>query len=118
MKTLADFRDILASCSFHDWVFVVGSDRGSTPPRPWLQLRFDADDGKGTTRAWSSRKWFLSPHMTDSEVVQMALKAVLTAVEHEAREVFCYRGRPIFGPHFDVEQLWELCTEDRMDRRS
>lgn len=57
----------------------------------------------------TTRKWPISAYMTPSELVQTALKCVLTSVEHEAREQFRYRGAAIFGPHFDVEQLVALC---------
>lgn len=60
---------------------------------------------------WKSGKWLLSEHMLDSEIVQKALKATLTALEHEARELFKYRGRAIFDPHYDLERLWELRGE-------
>ncbi len=84
----------------------------------WLLVAIetgDADTGlSGTQR---SRKWRLSEHMTRSEVVQTALKAVLTAVEHEAREKFLYRGRAIFGPHFDVDELARLCDDGIPDIR-
>lgn len=49
--------------------------------------------------------------MTRSEVVQTALKAVLAAVEHEAREFFTYNGRAIFGPHYDVDALWKIANQ-------
>src|SRR5262249_47435499 len=57
---------------------------------------------------WRSRKWMLSEHMTDGEIVQTALKAVLTALEHEAREKFTYRRAAIFDPHYDIDRLVEL----------
>jgi hypothetical protein len=60
---------------------------------------------------WNGRKWFLSNHMTRSEVVQTAFKAVLTAEEHEAREHFKYRGQSIFDPHYDVDKLVELRSD-------
>ena len=53
--------------------------------------------------------------MTPSELVQTALKCVLTSLEHEAREHFTYRGAAIFGPHFDVEALVRIA--DRRDVR-
>ncbi|MBS0414391.1 MAG: hypothetical protein JSR68_08460 [Proteobacteria bacterium] len=62
-----------------------------------------------------TRKWQLSAHMTPSELVQTALKCVLTSLEHEAREHFTYRGAAIFGPHFDVEALVRIA--DRRDIR-
>ena len=65
------------------------------------------------------RKWRLSSYMTRSEIVQTALKAVLTAEEHEVRERFKYRGVSIFGPHYDVDKLWELrAGEDALDVRA
>lgn len=66
----------------------------------------------------SSRKWLLSRHMTESELVQTALKCVLTAVEHEAREFFTYCGQPIFRPHYNVHALLELCEQGRLDVRA
>lgn len=57
---------------------------------------------------WNGRWWRLSRHMTDGEVVQTALKAVLTALEHEAREKFTYRGVSVFDSHLDIEKLVEL----------
>jgi hypothetical protein len=58
--------------------------------------------------SWSGRKWRLSPHMTNSEVVQTAFLAVLTALEHEARERFTYRGQSVLDGHFDLDQLASL----------
>lgn len=65
------------------------------------------------TEPQSTRKWPLSKHMTKSELVQTAFKCYLTSMEHQARESFRYRGRLVFGPHIDVEQLWALVGQDR-----
>jgi hypothetical protein len=51
--------------------------------------------------------------MTTSEIVQTAFKAVMTSQEHIAREFFTYRGKQVFGPHFDVEKLADLCESRR-----
>lgn len=66
----------------------------------YVQVRFTASG-----EPWSGRKWYLSAHATDAEVVQTALKAVLTAVEHEAREAFTYQGVALFQPHCSLEEL-------------
>lgn len=86
----------------------------------FLQVQFIAPDvATGETQVFGGRKWRLSMHMTQSEIVQTALKAVLTAEEHEARELFLYRGRPVFGPHVNVERLWELAGDpDGQERRA
>ena len=70
-------------------------------------------------KAHTGRKWRLSKHMTKSEVIQTALAAMLVYMEHEVRENFLYKGKPIFGPHFNVDKLAELCnTGDSLDVRS
>lgn len=51
------------------------------------------------------RKWYISSFMTESEVVQTALMAVLAFEEHEARENFFYRDSRLFGPHIDNQAL-------------
>lgn len=62
----------------------------------------------GSRMEWTGRKWFLSRHMTDGEIVQTVFKACLTAQEHEMRERFLYKGAAIFDPHYDIEKLVEL----------
>ena len=103
--------DILGRLSYRDWAFHVGQDAIALY---YLQVIFTAEDTSYRTvvqserQSWSGRKWRISTHMTDSEIVQTALKAVLTAVEHEAREQFLYRGKAIFGPHLSVDRLHAL----------
>lgn len=108
--SVREMFDVLALIEYKDWEFGIRMD-GS---RKYLQVRCRAGacNVTGKPWPWSGRKWLLSRHMTRSELVQTALKAVLTAEEHEAREKFLYRGQPIFDPHFDVERLVELRRGD------
>lgn len=77
-------------------------------------LRVECPDGTcnvtGMPDPWNGRWWRLSEHMTDGEIVQTAFKAVLTALEHEARERFTYKGVSVFDPHYDIEALVALRT--------
>jgi len=57
------------------------------------------------------RKWDISAHMTESEIVFTVWKAVLTFLEHEARENFTYKGKKIFDPHISVNALLEVCEQ-------
>lgn len=69
-----------------------------------LQLRFMAmDTVTGALEEQACRKWYISSHAVDSEVLQTVFKAVLTAEEHETRELFKYDGVPVFGPHVSIE---------------
>jgi hypothetical protein len=97
---------IVKEINYKDWNIQVRCDA----ERPYLQVQFrEHDKWKATTTTQSGRKWFLSPHMTRSEIVQTAFKAVLTAEEHETRERFHYKGAAIFGPHFNVDVLVGVC---------
>lgn len=57
---------------------------------------------RSTVNNFTGRKWFIEPTATRAEIVRTALKAALTWQEHEARESFTYRGKPVHGPHFDI----------------
>ena len=57
-----------------------------------------------------TRRWFISPEMTKSELVQTAFKCILTSMEHRVREHFKYKKYRVYGPHYDVEKLVELCA--------
>ncbi len=113
-KSIVEFTAILSQCKYKHWEFEV-HEIGSSG-ETWLQLSWVGPDTDTDEYAeLKSRKWKLSPFMTKSEVVQTAFKAVMTAEEHETREAFKYRGRSVFGPHLDVDTLWEV--SGRTDKR-
>jgi hypothetical protein len=76
--------------------FRVWTDGGHTFLQHWQ--RRDGNIEKG-------RKWVLSEHMVDSEILQTALLAVLTYEEHEAREALTFDGRRLYGPHRSLVNL-------------
>lgn len=118
MMTFSLARETLDRIRFKDWVFFLAEEG----ERLWVQVRYLQADVDTTDPAdleiQHGRKWVVSRHATPSELVQTAFKAVLTSMEHQAREHFTYRGARVFGPHFDVEQLVKLCrTGDHEDAR-
>lgn len=66
---------------------------------------------------WKGRKWLLSIHMTDSEIVQTCFAGAKMAMEHELRETFKWRGECIFRPHFDIVALHEISKAGRIEHR-
>jgi hypothetical protein len=57
---------------------------------------------------WRGRKWYLTPHMLEDEVVKTAYAAFKAAVEHEIMEGFKYDGTVVFNPHTDFRKLMEV----------
>ena len=87
--------------------FRRGLPSGVRPNAP--SLRVQCLDGvcnvTGAPMPWNGRWHRLSYHMTDGEIAQTMLHAVLLASEHEARENFKVDGVPVFQPHFDLDAL-------------
>jgi hypothetical protein len=105
-RTLTQTRSFfLRNVSYLDWSFNVEEDEGG---RPYLQITFlgpDVDKPHAGAIQQKCRKWFLSPYMTETELVRTAYKAVEAAVIHEAQEEFRYKDRAIFSPHTSIESL-------------
>ena len=85
--------------------------------RTYLQIRQETVCNRTGEQYYNGgRKWDLSYHMTESEIVFTIWKAVLTFTEHELREKFHYKGKKIFDPHISVNALLSVC--DQLDIRS
>lgn len=52
-----------------------------------------------------ARKWYISPFMTDSEIIRTAYLAVQQAEIHEIAERFTFCGIRIFDPHMNYPAL-------------
>lgn len=114
MQTLETIQALVADITFNDWDYLVKLDGD----RPYLQIKFQAPcNMTGETYSQSGRKWMLSYHMTDDEIVSTALKATLTAVEHEAREQFKWRDQPIYRPHYNIYELHKLSSRGATMKR-
>jgi len=111
MKTVDEIRKIVSDIDFLDRTFVL-QQKGDGY---LLQIRyFEACVDTGKLMEQHGRKWYISPHATTSEIVQTALKACITSMEHVVREHFTYKGERVFGPHHDVEALVVLAKEKRL----
>ena len=78
----------------------------------YLQARLWRPDTDSGEMGWGAGgKNFISPHMTNSEITRICLKAALAFGEHEIREGFKYKGRRVYGPHLSVEALWDIAED-------
>lgn len=102
-QTLETIKSIINNVSFNDWTFRVGTN---TDDSPYLQVLFiDKDRITGAEEIQRCRKWQLSYHMVNSEVVRTAFKAVEAAMLHEVQEAFKYKGARVYNPHVDLDSL-------------
>lgn len=91
LQTNTNIHSILDDIQFPNTTFHVEE----TPNSYLLQIH-------STINNFTGRKWHIEKTATPAEIVRTALKAALTWQEHEAREQFTYRGKPVFGPHFEI----------------
>lgn len=113
--------EILQRCHFPGKKFRYGIYGGGY----FVQIEYDeADVRTGEMSVQRGRKWIVSRHATESEVVQTCFKACLDSAEHQVREHFCYqplgedKPRAIFGPHFSSNVLYSICgIRDNYDAR-
>lgn len=112
--TIEEMRQVINLVAFEGYTFTVFDEGGAI----YLRASYiEADIITGAPEKQQTRKWLLSTHMVKGEIVQTAFKCVMTSMEHRAREHFLYRGERIFGPHFDIDGLWQLCRDRRLDYR-
>lgn len=96
---------------FTDLKWVATVKAGSTV---LLFAKFKTSDSKtGEVVTVTTRKYYISEHMIDSEIRQTAFLCLKTAQEHELRESFRYQGKALFGPHMDHEGLIKVQEEVR-----
>jgi len=117
MQTLKSIKALVQDVKFNDWAFLVKTTEDKTP---YLQIKFYAPGSfsdSNELELQSCRKWQLSYYMCDEEIISTAYKAMLAAVEHEAREQFLWRGEAIYRPHYDIYALHELSVRNAVDKR-
>lgn len=80
LLTIPLIHNIVKDIKCKGFSIEISDDSG----RPIMQIK----QGK-----WKGRKWFLSPHMCKSEVVQTAFMAIMAYNEHELREALNTRKK-------------------------
>jgi hypothetical protein len=113
-KTLEEVRAIIDSIEFVDRKFRVEPLGGGF----FLQVQYmEADINTGVMAQQNARKWYVSAHSTETEVVETAFKACRVSMDHVLKEHFTYKGRRVYSPHFDIKARLELCDAKRFDGR-
>ena len=108
MLTVPEMKAILRDIKYKDGYYFELLADGDKDGRWYVQISFLRPDIVTGESGWGkSGKRYVSPHMCKSEFVALCMGTVLALEEHEARENFKYRNRRIYGPHIDVDALYE-----------
>jgi hypothetical protein len=109
LKELDRVNQVISAVSFPGYTFQTGV---YAPNCFFLQVRYSEPDVMtGVNETQTGRQWAFPAGQTTGQIVQTMFKAILTSLEHRAREHFLYRGKPVLQPHLDVDQIWAMLPE-------
>ena len=118
-QTPESIQHIIDHCKFKDWEIRLKFTDPETHLGPYLQVVFtDKDAFTGEEEEQFCRKWTLSYHMCDTEVVDTVYAAIERAMRHEVMEQFKFLGRRIYNPHRNVYSLYDVSSgQENIDIR-
>ena len=103
---LCRVRTIVADVFFPGYTFQV---EPINPEQMAIRVIYDEPDVmSGVVEEQHGRWWPIERKWHNGQIVQTCLKALLTSLEHRAREHFTWRGRNVFQPHFSMMTLWDI----------
>jgi hypothetical protein len=108
LQTSESLLALLCRVEYKNWRLRIG-EMGEGFFLQWRFFETDNTDASDTAlHLQGCRKWYVSPHATDSEVMNTAYLAAEIAERHEFMERFLVDGKPLRNPHADVFALLGL----------
>lgn len=93
---------IVGKIAYKNWEFRI-QEKGNGFLVQAIWPAPDANTGK--IEIQKGRKWYVSPHASEGEIVRTFYKVVEAAEIHELQEHFKYCGQKIYNPHLHPEDL-------------
>jgi len=113
LKSIRKLISHLSFSIFNQKLFITVFEDKKWGKRLYLQIFYNAPCTKtGKIEEWKGRKWYLSPHMTESEVIFTAYSACEAAVKHEIMEGFKFDNQIVINPHVDFRKLLEVSPNE------
>ncbi len=114
--TRTDIEKILKDVSFQDRKFLLlEKDDGFLLQMSYMEPDVEKPGSEPVEQ--KTRKWYISPYMTESEIVETAWACVQRSQLHIASEYFTYRGKRVYSQHFDIYARMYLCDHNCFDAR-
>lgn len=85
-----------------------------------VQMRYleaDVEHPEKGLQIQATRKWYVSPYMTESEVLETVWAMVQRSQLHVASEHFTYKGKRVYSQHFSVKARLTACEQGCFDVR-
>lgn len=96
--------------------FIVKRDvKSPETGRIFIQTVYNCKDSKevnARAKVFKGRKWYLSDHMLEDEIIKTAYLAFETCVKHEMLEGFRVGHVTLFNPHVDYKELLKISNKE------
>jgi len=107
---MKDFQKLLDKITFPGYTFELGEQNGNM----FVRVKYNEPDVfTGVNETQYGRKWWLEPENDEMQFIQTCFKALLTSLEHRARENFKYDGLPINFPHRTLKEACEQAKREK-----
>lgn len=74
-------------------------------------IYYTSDINANKIKRWHGRKFYLSEHMTDDEIIKTIYLAYEQVIKHEAMEGFKVDDKILFNPHTNFEALLNVSDQ-------
>jgi hypothetical protein len=115
-KTKEDIQKILNHIKYPERHFVL-MEKGDGFLLQMVYMEADISDTKGKETVQKTRKWYISPYSTETEIVETAFACVCRSMMHVVGEHFTYYGKLVYSPHFSIAARMEIIDNDDLDGR-
>lgn len=115
-KAKEEIERIIKRVSFKDRTFRL-MEKGDGYLVQMEYMEPDVEKSGSEPVKQSTRKWYISPYMTESEIVETCWAMVCRSQIHVASEHFTYKGRRAYSQHFDVNYRVDGCDIKAFDVR-
>jgi hypothetical protein len=98
-----ELKAIVAKVEFPGYTFDIRLEKGVC----LVRIKYDEPDVfTGVVETQYGRDWKIEDNWDGMQLVNTLFKALLTSLEHRARENFLYDRAPIMHPHRTLEEAW------------
>lgn len=105
--------DVVSRVSFPGYEFSI---QGWVSGLVTLRVEYQEKDVMtGIPETQHGRRWIIEDDATDMAIIQTCFKALLTSLEHRAREHFTFEGRALLQPHYSLAAMLNIAPERRVD---
>jgi len=104
--------NVIARINFPGYQFYPQCLANDEPGLVTVHVQYEEKDVmSGVKETQHGRRWIIEDDATDMAIIQTCFKALMTSLEHRARENFTVDNKAIMQPHYTLDDILEIAPE-------